>query len=182
MFFFDFAALLSRKSRLPLFRCPLLGLNGPHEKSAARLRPSGPTIAHSGRAGRQDARPGAESAGRYGLYRPLHRAGIHLDLPGDRAARFRPSGHRLCAGPMARRIEIAEALPPELPQPRRLPRGLHRSDRQGPGRAAQAALVQNRGLLVPARRHADRRVLAERQAAKGVWIPDQGVAPYRGRG
>ena len=33
---------------------------------------------------------------------------------------------------------------------------------------AQAALVQNWRLLVPARRHADRRVLAERQAAKGA--------------
>jgi len=35
-------------------------------------------------------------------------------------------------------------------------------------------------VLVSARRHSDRRVLADRQIAKGMWIPDQGVAPYRG--
>ena len=40
--------------------------------------------------------------------------------------------------------------------------------------AAQAALVQDRRLLVPARRHADRRVLAERQAAEGGLDPRPG--------
>jgi 7-cyano-7-deazaguanine reductase len=46
---------------------------------------------------------------------------------------------------------------------------------------AGAALAAHRRLLVSARRHADRRVLADRQA-RGVWLPDQGVPPYRGRG
>ena len=69
---------------------------------------------------------------RHGLPRPLHRARIHLALPGDRPAGFRASRHRLRAGPLARRIEIAEALSGELPQPRRLPRGLHGGDRQAP--------------------------------------------------
>ena len=41
--------------------------------------------------------------------------------------------------------------------------------------AAQATLAQNRRLLVSARRHPDRRLLAERQAAEG------GVAPRPGR-
>src|SRR6201989_2924051 len=72
---------------------------------------------------------------------------------------------------MDRRIEVAEALPPELPQPRRVPRGLHRPDRQGSCWLAQASLVPNRRLLVPARRHADRRVLAERQTARGGLAP-----------
>ena len=46
----------------------------------------------------------------------------------------------------------------------------------------QAEMAAHRRLLVSARRHSDRRVLADRQAAEGLWIPDQGVAPYRGRG
>jgi len=50
-----------------------------------------------------------------------------------------------------------------------------------------AALVRprwaaDRRLLVSARRNPDRCVLADRRTAKGVWAPDQGVAPYRGRG
>ena len=55
-------------------------------------------------------------------------------------------------------------------------------DRQAPRRAARAALPAHRRLLVSARRHADRRVLADRHVPDGVWLPDQGVAPYRGRG
>ena len=45
-----------------------------------------------------------------------------------------------------------------------------------------AALAADRRLLVSARRHADRRVLADRKAAGGPVDPDQGVAAYRGRG
>ena len=56
------------------------------------------------------------------------------------------------------------------------------SHRQAPGCSAGAALSAHRRLLVPARRHADRRVLADGRVPKGVWLPDQGVAPYRGRG
>ena len=53
----------------------------------------------------------------------------------------------------------------ELPQRRRLPRGLHRCDRQAARRVAHAEMAAHRRLLVPARRHADRRVLADRAAA-----------------
>ena len=60
----------------------------------------------------------------------LHRAGIHLALPGDGTAGFRASGDRLCAGPVAAGIQVAETLCRELPQSRRLPRGLHGHDRQ----------------------------------------------------
>ena len=61
------------------------------------------------------------------LSRAVRRARIHVALPCDRPARFRPSRHRLRAGRMAHRVEIAEALFRQLPQSRRLPRGLHRA-------------------------------------------------------
>ena len=47
---------------------------------------------------------------------------------------------------------------------------------------ARAALAAHRRLLVSARRHAHRRVLADGRSAKGLLMPDQGVATYRGRG
>ena len=79
-------------------------------------------------------------------------------------------------------VKVAEALPRLVPQPRRLPRGLHAGDRQAARRIAGAALPAHRRLLVSARRHTDRCVLADRPAPEGVWLPDQGVPPYRGRG
>src|SRR5947209_935657 len=54
-------------------------------------------------------RPRQKPASGRALSRPLHRAGIHLAVSGDWAAGFRPSRHRLCAGQMAARIEVAEA-------------------------------------------------------------------------
>ncbi len=48
-----------------------------------------------------------------------------------------------------------------LSQPRRLPRGLHAGHRAAAGRAAGAAVAAHRRLLVSARRHPDRRVLAQ---------------------
>ena len=50
--------------------------------------------------------------------------------PDDGAAGLRPSRHRLRARALAGRVEVAEALPRLVPQPRRLPRGLHRRHRQ----------------------------------------------------
>ncbi len=64
-------------------------------------------------------------------------------------------------------VEVAQALSRQLPQPRRLPRGLHGRHRQAAGRAAQAEIAAHRRLLVSARRHADRRVLAGRALAEG---------------
>ena len=68
---------------------------------------------------------------------------------------------------MAGRIEIAEALSRELPQSRRLPRGLHAADRPSDLVAALTPqLAAHRRLLVSARRHTDRRLLADRRAAR----------------
>jgi 7-cyano-7-deazaguanine reductase len=43
-------------------------------------------------------------------------------------------------------------------------------------------VVAHRRLLVTARRHPDRRLLSNHEPPAGLWIPDPGVAPYRGRG
>ena len=59
----------------------------------------------------------AEPAGRHELRRALCRAGIHRHVPGHRPAGFRASRDRLCAGPLAARVEVAETLSRELPQP-----------------------------------------------------------------
>src|SRR5262249_55205222 len=65
------------------------------------------------------------------------------------------------------RIEVTETLSRELPQPFRLPRGLHGDDRPAHCRRDQAGLAAHRRLLVSARRHSDRCVLADRSRAKG---------------
>ena len=87
---------------------------------------------------RGGARPCRQSACRHGLCRALHRARIHHALPDHRPAGLRASRHRLCAGQMAGRIEVAEALPRQLPQPRRVPRGLHGRDRQAACRSCSS--------------------------------------------
>ena len=46
-------------------------------------------------------------------------------------------------------VEVAEALPRLVPQPRRVPRGLHARHRQAARGAARAALLPHRRLLVP---------------------------------
>src|SRR5712671_5875851 len=113
------------------------------------------------------ARPRSQSASEHQLPRALHRAGIHLDLPGHRTAGFCASRDRLCAGPLAAGIEIAETIRRKLPQSRRVPRGLHGDDRQTHCRRDQAEIFAHRRLLVSARRHSDRRVLADRTIAEG---------------
>ena len=52
-------------------------------------------------------------------------------------------------------FEVAEAVPDLVPQPRRVPRGMHGRDRQANCRDNPAALAAHRRLLVPARRHPD---------------------------
>ena len=64
-------------------------------------------------------------------------------MPGHRPAGFRASGDRLRAGTLAAGIEIAEALSRQLPQSRRLPRGLHGGDRQ-----ALAAVLKPKWLRI----------------------------------
>ncbi len=72
--------------------------------------------------------------------------------------------------------------PRELPQHGCLPRGLHCQHREAGGLGDQAQIPANRRVLVSARRHPDRRLLADRQLPKDVWLPDLEVEPYRGRG
>ena len=61
-------------------------------------------------------------------------------LPGHRPAGLRAPGDRLRARRLADRVQVAEALPRLVPQPRRFPRGLHARDRQADrgGRQARA--------------------------------------------
>src|SRR6266576_2839556 len=116
---------------------------------------------------RGTARPRAQSAKGHQLRGALHRAGIHLDLPGHGPTGFCPPRDRLCAGPVAAGVEIPEALCREFPQSRRVSRGLHGYDRQTGVSRDQAEMAAHRRLLVSARRHPDRRVLADRQIAEG---------------
>src|SRR3954469_995908 len=68
---------------------------------------------------------------------------------------------------MAAGIQIPETLCRELSQSRRVPRGLHGFHWKADRRRGQTEMAAYRRLLVSARRHSDRRVLADRQAAKG---------------
>jgi cation diffusion facilitator family transporter len=100
--------------------------------------------------GHRGAGKGAEQPRRHGFRGALHGAGIHLALPDDRPAGFRASSSSTtCRARLAGRIEVAEALPAVLPQPRRLPRGRARSTSAkrvvGP---AGAEMAPHRRLLV----------------------------------
>src|SRR5947207_1236464 len=86
-------------------------------------------------------------------------------MPDHRPAGLRHPGDRLCAAPLAGRIEVTQALCRKLPQSRRLSRGRHGGGRQTARNAARAALAAHWRLLVSARRHADRCILAIRQVA-----------------
>ena len=98
----------------------------------------------------------------------VHGAGVHLAVPDHRAAGFRAHRDRLRARRVAGGEQVAEAVPDQLPQPRRVPRGVHDGHRDPAGGAAVAGVAADRGVLVSARRHPDRRVLADRGAAGGV--------------
>ncbi len=63
-------------------------------------------------------------------------------------------------------IKVAEALPRVVSQSRRISRGLHGRDRQARREPHRAALPADRRLLVSARRHSDRRLLADGKAAE----------------
>src|SRR5262249_40605390 len=96
----------------------------------------------------------------------FYRARIHHAVPDHGATRLCSSGDRLCSGEVPRRIEIAEALPQQLPQPWRFSRRLHRYNRQEAVRTAATQMAPHRRLLVSARRNADRRILAGWKAAE----------------
>ena len=106
----------------------------------------------------------------------LHLPGVHLALPDHRPAGLRPYRHRLHPARLDRGEQVAEALSHVVPQPRRVPRGLHDGDRRTTDGIAGSGVAAHRRLLVSARRHSDRRVLADRRAAG--WCMD----PAAGRG
>ena len=83
---------------------------------------------------------------------------------------------------MAARNEIAEALCRELPQSRRLPRGLHRDDRQADRAAIKPKWLRIGGYWYPRGGMPIDVFWQTGKLPKGMWVPDQGVAPYRGRG
>src|SRR5690606_28191743 len=140
------------------------------------------------------ARARAESASGQDLPRSLHRAGVHIHLSGHGAARFSAPGDRLRAAALARPEQVAQALPGIVPQPRSVPRGLHARSRRSAHAVPDASLAAHRRVLVSARRHAHRRVLAIRAAAgravdsgpRGAGVSgkivteDYEVAPWRG--
>src|SRR5882672_9271852 len=140
------------------------------EAYGEKIRASQAAWSRGGTAGvARGGRPGerAQSASARALSGALHGAGIHLTLPDDRPARFRTPRDRLRATRKARREQVAEAFPDELPQPRCLPRGMHGDDRPAHRRDDRTALAAHRWLLVSARRHADRCLLADRRGAEG---------------
>src|SRR5690606_3969303 len=82
-----------------------------------------------------------------------------------RPTRFRTPGDRLRTRGFDRRIEEPQAVPGLVPQSLRVPR--RRDGRHRPAAAPGDAppLAAYRWLLVPARRHSDRRVLAKQRSA-----------------
>ena len=117
------------------------------------------------------------------LRRALHRAGIHRAVPDHRPAGFRASRHRLCAGAVSGRVEVAEALSRTASATTAPSTRTARS----PSASGWSRCSSRNGCASAAigiRAAACRSTCSGRPASlpKGVWVPDQGVAPYRGRG
>ena len=131
---------------------------------------------------RGGARLCAEPAARRALPGALRRARVHLAVPGDRPARFRASGDRLCARPRRSSRQEPEAVPRLVPQPWRLPRGRDRRHRPAAGRGDEAAWLRIGGYWYPRGGMPIDVFWQSGPPPEGLWLPDQGVAPYRGRG
>ena len=116
------------------------------------------------------------------LPRPLRRARIHLAVPGHRPARLRASGDRLCAGRDDRRIEKPQAVPRQFPQPC----GFHEDVTVGIGKRLFDEMAPKwlriGGYWYPRGGIPIDVFWQSGEPPKGLWLPDQGVAPYRGRG
>ena len=84
---------------------------------------------------------------------------------------------------LARGEQVAEALPRRVPQPRRIPRGLHRwRSPSGWSTELEPVWLRIGGYWYP-RGGIPIDVFWQTGARpRGVWVPDQGVQPYRGRG
>ena len=95
---------------------------------------------------------------------------------------FAHPGDRLRARPLAGRIEVAEALSRELPQPRRFPRGLHGRIGKRLTTTLKPRWLRIGGYWYPRGGMPIDVFWQAGELPDGVWVPDQGVAPYRGRG
>ena len=128
------------------------------------------------------ARPGAEPASGHGLPRALHRAGIHLALPGHRPAGFRHSGDRLRAGPW---LVESKSLKLYLHSFRN--HGAFHEDCTVAIGKRLADLLEPRYLRIGGYWYPRGGIPIDvfwqtGELPKNLWLPDQGVAPYRARG
>ena len=130
-----------------------------------------------------DARPGAQIRTRTWIMSRASPAGIHLALPGHRPARFRPSGDRLCSRQISRRDQSRLKL--------------YLTSFRNHGAFHEACTIRIAKDLVAALEPRWLRIggywyprggmpidvfYQTGEPPKGLWLPDQGVAPYRGRG
>ena len=92
------------------------------------------------------------------------------------------SSSTTCPRRLTRREQVAEALSRLVPQSRRLPRGLHPGDRPPAGRGAGADWLRIGGYWYPRGGIPIDVFYQTGEPPDGLWLPDPGVAPYRGRG
>ena len=129
------------------------------------------------------ARPGAEPASRHGLPRALHGARVHLALPGDRPAGFRHPGDRLRARTVARRIEVAEALSRTRSATTAPSTRIARSaSASGSSSCSSPRWLRIGGYWYPRGGIPIDVFWQTGELPQNLWLPDQGVAPYRARG
>ena len=116
------------------------------------------------------------------LRRALHRAGVHLPLPGDRPAGFRPSRHRLRAADW-----LVESKSLKLYLARFRNHGAFHEDCTVTIGKRWSMLIEPHYLRIggywfPRGGMPIDVFWQTGTLPDGVWLPDQGVAPYRGRG
>jgi hypothetical protein len=83
---------------------------------------------------------------------------------------------------MAAGIEVAQALSGELSQSRRISRGLHGRHRQAARGGPKPKWLRIGGYWYPRGGIPIDVFWQVGKLPKGVWVPEQGVASYRGRG
>ena len=119
--------------------------------------------------------------GRRALPGAVRGARVHLAVPGDRPARLRASGDRLCARRDDRRIEEPQALPRRF----RNHCGFHEDVTVGIGQRLVEEMkpqwLRIGGYWYPRGGMPIDVFWQSGPPPEGLWLPDQGVA-YRGRG
>ena len=159
----------------PPSRADPMGRKAPPSRTRRR-------VAHSRESRQGGARARRQPASRYALRRPLHGAGVHRALPGHRPARLRPSRHRLRAGPW---LVESKSLKLYLASFRN--HGAFHEDCTVAIGKRIAALLEPHYLRIGGYWYPRGGMPIDvfwqtGTLPKGVWLPDQGVAPYRGRG